>query len=82
MNKHGRAGWQGNEISSKEAFRGRFDREVNKKRKYLLPLSCMVLGFFILLLTFLYKVECLQTGSSRICISTLIAKNALNAQLK
>ena len=37
VNKHGRAGWQGNEISSKEAFRGSFDHEVNKKRKHLLP---------------------------------------------
>ena len=37
VNKHGRAGWQGNEISSKEAFRGRFDREVNKKIETFAP---------------------------------------------
>ena len=38
VNNQGRARWQGNEISLKEAFRGRFDREVNKKkRKHLLP---------------------------------------------
>ena len=43
VNKRRRAGWQGNEISSKEAFRGRFDREVNKKRKHLL-LHCVHLS--------------------------------------
>ena len=35
VKKHGRAEWQGNEISSKEAFRGSLYREVNKKRKLL-----------------------------------------------
>ena len=37
VNKHGRAGWQGNEISSKEAFRGSKEREANKNRKHFFP---------------------------------------------
>jgi len=31
VNKHGRAGWQGNKISPGEANRGPLDLEVNKK---------------------------------------------------
>ena len=37
VNKHGRAGWQGNEFSSKEAFRGTLEREVKTKQKTLPP---------------------------------------------
>ena len=31
VNKHGQAGWQGNNFSSNETCRGHLEREVNKK---------------------------------------------------
>ena len=37
VNKHGRAGWQGNVFSSEETCRGRIDREVNKKMLTFAP---------------------------------------------